>query len=369
MKKIIHSLIAIAVLSFGLSANAQDVTGSNLNIGSNNVIATGLNAGSAIGSHLRVFSNFSLAIGYGDTLTQKGGNSLVVGGANKMDGAGSISVGLNNQVFSDYSVGFGRYVKTSAQEGGCMAIGVGLYGTQTRPALYMENQYDNSLMVGFLSTQPTFTVGPAYTDYFSNGTITDRTGKVAIGDVPIPDIAAKLHIRADEGEDAGIILEPKDPESSTFIRMRDEYHEIEVDDAGAMRINAGENPLTLQSNNITLSGKVGINTTNESDTYTLAVDGGILTNEVLIREVDDWYDNVFEKDYNLLSLTDLQQFINSHGHLPEVPSETEVKEEGLKMAEMQGLLLKKIEELTLYTLKQQEEIEALKKLIEELEGK
>ena len=85
--------------------------------------------------------------------------------------------------------------------------------------------------------------------------------------------------------------------------------------------------------------------------------------------MDDWYDNVFEKDYNLLSLTDLQQFINSHGHLPEVPSETEVKEEGLKMAEMQGLLLKKIEELTLYTLKQQEEIEALKKLVEELKGK
>ena len=197
-----------------------------------------------------------------------------------------------------------------------------------------------------------------------------RAGKIAIGDVPIPDIAAKLHIRSDVGEDAGIILEPKDLEhSNTFIRMRDEYHGIEVDSAGAMNINAGENPMTLQSNNITLSGKVGINTTNESDTYTLAVDGGILTNEVLIREVDDWYDNVFEKDYNLLSLGDLQQFINSHGHLPDVPSETEVKEDGLKMAEMQGLLLKKIEELTLYTLKQQEEIEALKKLVEELKGK
>lgn len=357
------------IVAFGFSANAQDVTGASLNIGNNNVIDAGLTAGSAIGDHLRVYSNYSLAIGNGDTLTQSGHNSLVVGGANKMGGSGSISVGLNNQVLTDYSIGFGRYVKTSAQEDGCMAIGVGLYGTQTRPALYMENQYDNSLMIGFLSTKPTFTVSPSYTDYLNGGTIFDRTGKIAIGDVPIPDIAAKLHIRADEDENAGIILESKNPESSTFIRMRDEYHGIEVDDAGAMRINAGENPMTLQSNNITLSGKVGINTTNESDTYTLAVDGGILTNEVLIREVDDWYDNVFEKDYNLLSLTDLQQFINSHGHLPEVPSETEVKEEGLKMAEMQGLLLKKIEELTLYTLKQQEEIEALKKLVEELKGK
>ena len=74
-------------------------------------------------------------------------------------------------------------------------------------------------------------------------------------------------------------------------------------------------------------------------------------------------------DYKLLSLNDLKQYINEHGHLPEVPSEVEVKAEGYNMAEMQSILLKKIEELTLYTLKQQEEIEMLKQTIEELKGK
>ena len=123
------------------------------------------------------------------------------------------------------------------------------------------------------------------------------------------------------------------------------------------------------TNSITLNGKVGINIPNESDTYALAVNGGILTNEVFIKNVDEWYDNVFAKEYNLLSLDDLKRFIAEHGHLPEVPSEAEVTEEGYNITEMQGVLLKKIEELTLYTLKQQEEIEMLKQTIEELRGK
>lgn len=354
-------------LSISQTVNAQGVImGTNLNIGIDNTltpIGNGI-VGNAIGMNHFLQASSTLSVGYMDSITTYGFNSVAFGSVNKVAGSSSMAVGSNVKVLNSYSIGMGRHLKVAEESS--VVIGNGITNPSIGPDVVLENPYNHSLMIGFRSSKPTFTVGPSDNTF---NEVVNRTGKVAIGDVPIPDIAAKLHIRADEDEDAGIILESKDPESSTFIRMRDEYHGIEVDDAGAMRINAGENPLTLQSNNITLSGKVGINTTNESDTYTLAVDGGILTNEVLIREVDDWYDNVFEKDYNLLSLTDLQQFINSHGHLPEVPSETEVKEEGLKMAEMQGLLLKKIEELTLYTLKQQEEIEALKKLVEELKGK
>jgi hypothetical protein len=162
-------------------------------------------------------------------------------------------------------------------------------------------------------------------------------------------------------------MEPKDSSSNTFIRLRDEDHRIDVDNNGDMSITAGDNTMDLQSTNITLTGKVGVNIANESDTYALAVNGGILTNEVFIKKVEEWYDNVFAKDYKLLSLNDLKRYINEHGHLPEVPSETEVKAEGYNMAEMQSILLKKIEELTLYTLQQQELIERLEQRIEELE--
>jgi hypothetical protein len=117
-------------------------------------------------------------------------------------------------------------------------------------------------MVGFLSSKPTLTVGPSPNTL---GEVINRTGKVAIGDVPVPDIAAKLHIRSDEGEDAGIFVEPKDSSSNTFIRLRDEDHGIEVDNNGDMSITAGDNTMDLQSTNITLTGKVGINIANESD--------------------------------------------------------------------------------------------------------
>lgn len=110
---------------------------------------------------------------------------------------------------------------------------------------------------------------------------------------------------------------------------------------------------------ITLQGKVGVNATNNTSEYALAVNGGIITTEVFIQEVDVWHDDVFNDDYKLIPLGDLQKFINANHHLPEVPSEAEVTERGYDMGEMQGLLLKKIEELTLYILRQEERITEL----------
>ena len=129
---------------------------------------------------------------------------------------------------------------------------------------------------------------------------------------------------------------------------------------------------------ITLYGKVGINTENrlQRDDYYLAVAGGVLTDKIHVLDVDEWADFVFEKDYRLMPLAKLSQYIFSNKHLPEVPTEMEVKEEGIDLVEMQSILLKKIEELTLYTLQQQEEIESLRKesarqqrMIDELLGK
>ena len=369
MRTIKTITLIIIALVFCFSVKAQVVPGSNLNIGENNTLTqTGTTFHSnAIGKNNYLEGVNSLTVGENDTILYPGGASVALGSYNKVAGNASFAIGSNVKVQGLRCIGVGHLVKVTGSSG--ITIGSGLLGSTHQPNLFLENNSIESLTIGFHSTKPTLTVGPSPNDYPNGNLFFDLTGKIAIGDVPMPDIAAKLHIRSDMGEDAGLILEPKDPENSnTFIRLRDEYHGIEVDKEGAMNINAGESPMTLQSTNITLSGKVGINTTNESDTYTLAVDGGILTNEVLIKEVDDWYDNVFEKDYNLLSLSELQQFIDDNGHLPEVPSETEVKEEGYKMAKMQGLLLKKIEELTLYTLKQQELIEKMEKRIGELEG-
>ena len=99
------------------------------------------------------------------------------------------------------------------------------------------------------------------------------------------------------------------------------------------------------------NGNVGIGT-GETHSYKLAVNGAILTEEVTVKVSENWPDHVFHNDYELLSLDNLKSFINSKGHLPGIPSQEEVTTDGIKLGEMNKLLLLKIEELTLYIIKQ-----------------
>lgn len=100
----------------------------------------------------------------------------------------------------------------------------------------------------------------------------------------------------------------------------------------------------------------------------LDVDGIIRAKEVKI-ESTIWADYVFAEDYNLPSLTEVKEHIEANKHLPGIPSQSEVTSEGVNLGDMQVLLLQKIEELTLYTIQQQEMIEALKKEVSELKNK
>jgi hypothetical protein len=74
-----------------------------------------------------------------------------------------------------------------------------------------------------------------------------------------------------------------------------------------------------------------------------------------------WPDYVFEEKYPLLPLPELSQFVKSNKHLPEIPTEKEVSENGLDLGDMNALLLKKIEELTLYVIDLQKQVDELKK--------
>lgn len=75
---------------------------------------------------------------------------------------------------------------------------------------------------------------------------------------------------------------------------------------------------------------------------------------------------MFEDNYHLASLKNLEDFIKDNKHLPEIPSGKEVIEKGINVGEMNALLLKKIEELTLYLIGQHKEIEKQKsELIEQ----
>lgn len=110
---------------------------------------------------------------------------------------------------------------------------------------------------------------------------------------------------------------------------------------------------------------LGIGTTTIPNGYKLAVNGKIIAEEVVIKLNSAWPDFVFGDDYNLPSLGELEAFVKTHNHLPGIPSADKVSEQGVELAEMNRLLLQKIEELTLYLIQQQKEIEVLKLQMEE----
>jgi hypothetical protein len=68
-------------------------------------------------------------------------------------------------------------------------------------------------------------------------------------------------------------------------------------------------------------------------------------------------DYVFEKDYNLMSLEEIKAYIEKHKHLPEVPSAKEMETNGVNLSEMNMILLKKVEELTLHVIELKKENE------------
>jgi hypothetical protein len=118
---------------------------------------------------------------------------------------------------------------------------------------------------------------------------------------------------------------------------------------------------------IDADGEVGIGTTNPDQKLT--VKGTIHTEEVKVDLTVPWPDYVFEKEYDLLSLSDLERFIDQYKHLPEVPSAKTVAAEGLNLKEMNLLLLKKVEELTLHLIDQNKKIGDQQKQIDTLIGK
>ena len=124
------------------------------------------------------------------------------------------------------------------------------------------------------------------------------------------------------------------------------------------------------TNSISISpiGHVGIGTTN-SHTHKLAVNGSGIFTKAVVKQYGNWPDYVFEKAYVLPSLLDLEAYIKENKHLPEVPSAREVEENGLDLGTNQSLLLKKIEELTLYIIQQNKEIKELRRDIENLKAK
>jgi len=114
------------------------------------------------------------------------------------------------------------------------------------------------------------------------------------------------------------------------------------------------------------NGNVGIGVSNPI--VKLDVGGIIRAHEVKVC-IDQGCDYVFDENYELMSLSDLNSFIRTNKHLPDVAPAAEMEAEGINLSEMNALLLRKVEELTLYILGQESQMIELEKRLSDLENK
>jgi hypothetical protein len=190
-----------------------------------------------------------------------------------------------------------------------------------------------------------------------------RDGRVGIGS-PSPQYQLEIESTTDDYKQ----LRVKSP-GAPLIKLSGSYNggngaEFFQQPNGDILINANDakNVITIKPD-----GNVAIGSYNPGS-FKLAVSGKIWSQEVNVAMNIPGPDYVFEKDYNLLPLSELETYINKNKHLPEVPSAKEMEANGLNLREMNLILLKKVEELTLHLIemkkevtRQQQEIDKLKK--------
>lgn len=115
----------------------------------------------------------------------------------------------------------------------------------------------------------------------------------------------------------------------------------------------------IVNTNAIVNGNIGVGTYIIPAGYRLAVDGKIIAEELRIQNSAVWPDYVFDQDYPLMPLSDIEKCITRDKHLPDVPSAADVSQNGIAVGEMEAVLLRKLEELTLHIIAQDKRIQEL----------
>jgi len=175
---------------------------------------------------------------------------------------------------------------------------------------------------------------------------------------------SELWVKATTGINSGAFEITQSKYAS--LRLGDTNDLNLADNGGNLKIydKLRDNSHFYSGNLNVMDGNVGIGTTNPD--MKLTVKGNIHAEEVKIDLNVPAPDYVFKKDYNLRSIEEVENFIKENSHLPEIPSAKEFEQNGIMQAEMDMNLLKKIEELTLYTIQQEKKINKLEKENESL---
>jgi len=131
-------------------------------------------------------------------------------------------------------------------------------------------------------------------------------------------------------------------------------------------VNSAGTPQEVFYINANGSTTIGLRKPTGHSDAMLSVDGKIVAQSIYCRPNTEWADYVFESNYKLKPLSEVEQFVKVNKHLPEVPSAKEVEDKGVNVGDMNAVLLKKIEELTLYMIELEKKNEKLTKDMQKL---
>ena len=174
-------------------------------------------------------------------------------------------------------------------------------------------------------------------------------GNVGVGISP----SSKLTVQGPDNNGSSATLEVKTSGGQTMLI-----------DGNELDVTGTSNTLYINANS---NKPVTIGAFTEASGYMLSVSGKIAAEEIRIQTKSAWPDYVFDDNYDLLPLDELEKKIIENKHLPGIPSAEEVAKEGLVVGDMQRKMMEKIEELTLYIIDQQKTITNLEERIKSLE--
>lgn len=374
-------LAGLALTGISVGADAQSI-GDNMNTN------TGTHA-SAIGSNCSAAGTYSIAGGYqsstgsaayssialGEECSSTGGKAVSLGWKSSALGNGSVGIGYRAKSTGSYSVSIGTWADATNTN----SISIGKYvkssnsksfviGTGAHIGSRLENNIANSLMIGLGSTKPTLFVTEADSNH---GVGQVRIGGLATntlfnnsGRFQVVDQSSSWNAFIFNGGGGGKGLRVK----AGFYNGGHSIFQVEANNSAGSSLAEGSVRFSVKADGRVIIGNPSLATEGSGGSaqiskndYRLFVEKGILAEKVKVALANsaDWADYVFEKDYKLKTLSEVEAFIKKNKHLPDVPSAEKVVEEGIDVAKMNALLLQKIEELTLYVIELEKKYEAI----------
>ncbi|AXG71932.1 hypothetical protein KORDIASMS9_04190 [Kordia sp. SMS9] len=335
--------LSFVILVFGL------LTSINTYAQTNWILNTPLNpTSSALGDQNQVPGTFSGAFGFQNIVEDSYSNAF--GAFNTVRGVYSYSFGLHSETTKPFSFAAGRYVQAAG-------INSFVFGKGATTTNKLVNSKDYSFLVGFKNKEPGFFVS--------------RNSDGPIVGVATDDPQARLDVHLGDKQEIRIQSEIDNTYGGLSFRdhVGNETWRIRAFNNFTGGYNSILSIVSSKKHDLWISaGKTMIgdwfdfDPCTDCDDYELFVKKGIRTQKIKVDVAAGvWADYVFKSDYELKPLEEVETFINTNGHLPNVPSAKEVEENGVNLGEMDAKLLEKIEELTLYVIELKKEINELKR--------